>query len=191
MPRVAASPAAPRPVANTRGASLIEVLVALLLVVIVTAGVAHLLVWARRTAWSSGTRSIAVTLAIQKLELLRSLRWDHDDSGTPRSDTTTDLSLEPPAASGTGLQPSPVGTLTTNTPGFVDYVGVDGRWRGTGARPAAGAAFVRRWSVEVFAADGPDTLILTVVVLPLVDAPSSSEGARGVRLSTIRTRARR
>ena len=175
---------------NATGASLIEVLVAVVLVVTVTAGVAQLLVWARREAWSSGSRSIAVTLAAEKLERLRGLTWELDDAGTPRSDATTDLSVEPATASGTGLQPSPADSLTTNTAGFVDYVDAEGRWRGTGARPPAGTAFVRRWSVEAFATDGGNTVVLTVLVVPVADA-HMAWSTRGARLATIRTRVAR
>jgi hypothetical protein len=175
---------------NDAGASLIEVLVAVVLVVTVIAGVAHLLVWGRREVWFSGSRSIAVTLAAEKLERLRALTWELDEGGTPRSDTSTDLSVEPPTASGAGLQPSPAGALTSNTPGYVDYVDGEGRWRGNGVRTPAGAAFVRRWSVEAFGGDGGNTVILTVLVLPLADA-HLSWSTRGVRLATVRTRVAR
>jgi hypothetical protein len=170
----------------------VDALVATALVVTVAAGTAHLLLWGRRATWAAAGKSKAVALAAEKLERLRGLAWETDASGTPISDEVTDLSAEPPGSGGTGLRPSPAGTLRSDTPGFVDYVDADGRWRGTGTRPTAGAVYVRRWSVEAFAPDNSNTLVLTVLVLPLVDAAGSTGNpGRGVRLTTIRTRAAR
>jgi hypothetical protein len=162
------------------------------IVLVVAAGAAHLLLWGRRAVWSAAWKSVAVTLATQKMASLESLLWEVDPAGTSASDETTDLSTEPPQSNGTGLQSSPGGTLTSNTPGFVDYVDADGQWRGTGVQAPAGAAFVRRWSIEPFATDPTNTLVLTVVVFPLADAAvSAGLPERGARLSTIRTRVAR
>lgn len=172
-----------------RGASLVEALVAATIVMAVTSSVAQLIVWSRRAAWSAGVETTAVRVAAQKLEQLRALPWHIDAAGALVSDETTNLATDPPAASGTGLQPSPAGALDRNTPGFMDYVTVEGQWRGSGRRPPAGAAFVRRWSIAPFAGDPTHTLILTVIVVPLADAPSQrGRPARGARLQTITTR---
>jgi type II secretory pathway pseudopilin PulG len=174
---------------NERGVSLVEVLVAAMIVIAVSAGVAHLLVWSRRAAWSAGSETTAVMLAVQKMEQLRSLPWHVDGSGNAVSDLTTNLATDPLSSTGSGLQPSPRGSLDVNTPGFMDYLGSDGRWRGTGARAPAGAAFVRRWSIVPLAADPADTLVLSVVVVPLADASErGGRPARGARLQTITTR---
>lgn len=172
-----------------RGASLLEALVAAALVIAVTSSVAQLIAWSRRATWSAGVETTAVRLAAQKLEQLRVLPWHVDSAGTLFSDDTTNLSTDPPAANGSGLGLSPAGTLDRNTPGFMDYVGVDGRWRGSGGRAPAGAAFVRRWSVVPLGADAAHSLILTVIVLPLADAPSQrGRPSRGARIQTITTR---
>ncbi len=153
-------------------------------------GVAQLLVWSRRTVWSSGTGTQSVVLATQKLEQLRTLAWDADVAGQAVSDSSTDLSTDPPSSGGTGLRPSTVGSLHANTPGFVDYLDGQGVWRGTGARPPGGAAFVRRWAIVPFAADPLHTVVLHVLVLPAVDAAAADghRSARAAHLTTIRTR---
>jgi hypothetical protein len=173
------------------GTSLIDALVALTLVSVIAAGVAHLLVWARRTIAGAGAQTMAAMLAAEKMERLRSLRWDVDATGIAASDETTSLASEPPQSTGSGLRPSPAGALAANTPGFFDYADAQGRWRGSGAGPPPGTAFVRRWSIEAHAADPADTLVLRVVVLPLVEAAGGGASGRGVRLATIRTRSGR
>ena len=175
-------------VSNTQGATLVDALIAVTIVITVTAGVAQLLIWSRRSSWSAGTRSMAVILAAQKIEQLRSLPWHVDAGGLPRSDETTDLSTDPARSSGTGLQPSPGGTLEGNTAGFVDYLAADGGWRGDGPRAPGNAAFVRRWAIEPFRGDPADSVILTVRVIPIVDVPSAARSKRSVQLTTIRTR---
>ncbi len=175
--------------ATEHGVSLIEAVVAAAIVVTVAAGVAQLLVWARRAAWSAGVRTTAVSIAVQKVEELRSLSWSVDAAGAPLSDATTNLANDPPSADGTGLRPSPAGVLEQNTPGFVDYLDQEGKWCGTGARPPGQAAFVRRWAIEPFSADPADTIVLHVIVLPIADANvSPARSALGVRLRTVRTR---
>jgi hypothetical protein len=106
-------------------------------------------------------------LAAAKLEQLRSLTWAYDPSAAspiPRSDTTANVSVEPPDDSGTGLLASPSGTLTSSMPPFVDYLDVQGRWLGNGTTPPSSAAFIRRWSVEPLPEDPQRALILTVRV---------------------------
>lgn len=175
--------------ARPDGASLIDALAALTVVIIVTAGAAHVLLWSRRAAWSSGTESLAVTLAAQKLEALAALTWEAGEGGVSMSDEVTDLSEDPAQAGGSGLRPSPPATLSTNTAGFVDFVDRAGSWVGTGSRPPGGAAFVRRWSIQPFAPDPQDAVVLTVVVLPLADAAAGVvRPARGAMLTSIRTR---
>ena len=171
------------------GASLLEALVAFAIVIAVMMGVAQLLAWSRQAAWSSAAKTMSVTLAAQKMERLQSLAWQVDSSGASVSDESADLSVEPAAAGGTGLQPSPPGTLSGNVPGFVDYLDATGQWRGTGARPPAGTAFVRRWAVEPLRSDASDSVVVTVIAFPLVDSGfSAGRPARGAVLKTIRTR---
>lgn len=170
-----------------RGASLVEAVVAAAVVTTIAAGVAHLMTWARQEAWSAGLRSAAVVSAVQKLEQLRSLAWYTDADGSTVSDETTSLAEDPPASTGTGLRPSPAGSLAQNTQGFVDYLDAQGRWCGTGVRPPPCAAYVRRWAVEPFDGDPEHARVLAVHVMPILEA-SRERGVRVVRLRTIRTR---
>jgi hypothetical protein len=173
-----------------RGASLIEAVVAAALVTTIAAGVAHLLVWSRREAWSAGVRSAAVSMAVQKMEQLRSLDWYTDPGGARVSDETTTVAEDPPVPGGSGLQPSPGGSLAGNTAGFVDYVDSEGRWCGTGTPAPPCAVFVRRWAVEPFESDPDDSRVLTVLVFPPGEAPHAASPSM-VRLQTIRTRVAR
>jgi len=148
------------------GFTIIEVLVALLLVAIMSAGVAELFTLSIRSTSAARNQTSTATAAAQKLEQLRALTWGFDDSGTglPVSDTTTDLSVQPATTSGNGLNPSPDGTLETNTPGYVDYLDSAGQWMGTGATPPAGAVYIRRWSIKPLPTNPNNTLILQVLV---------------------------
>jgi hypothetical protein len=178
-----------RLLAKSTGSSLIEALVAAAVVVTVTAGVAHLLIWSRRAVWTAGVQSTATTIAAQKIEQLRALDWYVDVAGVAVSDSTTDLSADPPTSNGSGLQPSPGDALERNTRGFVDYVDAGGRSLGPDLPRSSRAAYVRRWSIAPLQSDMANSLVLRVLVLPLEDAhdPAGRLG-RGARLQTIRTR---
>jgi type II secretory pathway pseudopilin PulG len=175
---------------DVSGFALVEALVAAAIVVSIATSVGLLIVRATREVWSAGAQSTAVSIAQQKLEQLSALEWRVDAAGNPRSDRTTDVSVDPPADTGTGLQPSPPGSLDRTTAGFADFVGADGRWRGGGTGPVPGAAYVRRWSIAPYGADPADSVILTVVVYPLADA-RGGDGRTSARLQTIRTRTAR
>lgn len=167
-------------------------MVAAALVTTIASGVAYLIVWSRHEAWSAGVRSTAASLAVQKMEQLRSLAWYMDPEGVAVSDGETDLAEDPPRAGALGLRQSPGGSLVQNLAGFVDYLDVDGRWCGTGAQPPPGTAFVRRWAVEPFGGDADDTLVLSVTVRAIRDeAAGLDTSPRTVRLRTIRTRVAR
>jgi hypothetical protein len=173
------------------GFALVEALIAVAVVVSITTGVALLIVGSTREVWSAGTRSMGMSIAQQKLEQLLALEWRFDAAGTRRSDLTTDLSIDPADAGGTGLQPSPPGTLGRTMAGFADFVGADGRWRSGSGGPAGDAAFLRRWSIAAYAPDSDDTLVLTVVVFSLADGPDRGVRPAAARLQTIRTRTSR
>jgi len=173
------------------GAALIEALIAIAVLVTVTTSMAQLMMRSRRAVWTAGTQSVAVSIAEQKLEQLAALEWRVDAVGVRRSDLTTDLSVDPPRDGGSGLSRAPPDALDRNVPGFVDFVGADGRWIGRGATPTSGAAFVRRWSVTPYDSDPADTLVFTVVVFPVADGTGRAFGPATVRLQTIRTRTMR
>jgi len=123
---------------SSSGFSLIEVMVASAILGCAVLSVAQLV--AAAIGSTAGARSVseATLLAWQKLDELRSLALTFDDAGGPVTDAS--------------LQPSPAGTLSRDTAGWVDY-------------PATlGTHYRRRWAVDL--SDGsPDLLILRVRVL--------------------------
>lgn len=159
------------PQPDEAGFTLVEVLVALVIVTCAALGLAGLVTVAVQAAETARSLTSCTTLAVQKMEQLRSLTWSFADAGvaSPRvSDTTTDLSIDPPTAAGRGVAPSPPGTLDRNTPGYVDFLDADGRWVGTGDAPPAPAVFIRRWSIAPLPADPDDSLMLQVLVTRVV-----------------------
>ena len=164
---------APRP-PGMAGFGLLEVLIAAGLIIGLAAGTAQLTVTSINAIDDAGRLTQGLLLAAQKMEQMQSLEWRYDASGLVAvSDLTTDLSRDPPSAGGPGLQASPPDSLQRNMPPYVDYLDGRGAWVGTGSRPPAGAAFVRRWSVQGGPPPFPDLLALDVVVLPLRLAESS------------------
>lgn len=157
---------------NERGMSLAEVVIAMGLLASASAAAAHLLVWSAREIRATGASVSAHALAQERLEQLVSLAWHTRDDGSAVSDTTTNLAEQPATAGGSGLAPSPAGTLEANVPGYVDFLDADGRWVGAGTRAPAEAMFVRRWAVARYAADPADTLVLHVRVLPIALEPA-------------------
>jgi hypothetical protein len=131
------------------GSTLIEALVATLIVTTGLLAMAELI----RVATLSNVRarrgSLAAILAAQKLEELRSLAWEFDVSGAPVSDVR--------------LRASPW-SLQRNTPGFVDHVNRDGLVVGEDAAPPVSAVYTRRWSVEPLPAAAGDVVLIQVLV---------------------------
>ena len=106
-------------------------------------------------------------LAAQKMEQLRSLSWTFDEDGGLRSDTSTDLSRDPPTVGGFGLDPTPSGSLDRSLDGCVDYLDAAGHWVGTGTTPPAGSVYVRRWAVLPGPIDPAHTRALVVIAAAL------------------------
>ena len=148
------------------GFSLIESMIALGLLTTISLSVAQLFaVAAKRNTDARGQTSTAI-LATQKMEQLRGLTWGFDTVtglGLPATDTTTNLSTDPPSGGGNGLNPSPSGTLDGNTPGYVDYLDVYGKWVGNSASPPPNTVYVRRWSVEPLPTNPNNTIVLQVM----------------------------
>ena len=142
--------ASARSKSSERGFSLIETMIAIGLLTTISLSVAQLFAVAAKRNLDACAQTSTAILAVQKMEQLRELTWGFDNTalGLPLSDTTTDLSIDPPSAGGSCLSPSPQGTLDGNTPGYVDYIDVYGDWVGTGASPPPNTTFIRRWSVE-------------------------------------------
>jgi type II secretory pathway pseudopilin PulG len=141
------------------------------------------------------TGSFATTLAQQKMEQLRGLTFGFDTIGLPLTDTTTDTAapIETPAG-GTGLSPSPVGTLLANTNGYVDYIDQFGNVLGGGAGVRPRTAFIRRWSIEPLPTNPNDTIVIQVIVTRqanrgLADQNGSVQRlANEARIMSIKTR---
>jgi prepilin-type N-terminal cleavage/methylation domain-containing protein len=146
------------------GFTLIEVLFSAALLTVAALGIAQLTMLATRTTEAARARTATTMLAAQKMEQLRSLAWSRDPGGGLLSDTTTDLSRDPPASSGRGLSISPSGTLDRNVDGYADYLDDSGRWISGGPSPPAGALYVRRWAVWPLAADPQHSRVLVVFV---------------------------
>jgi hypothetical protein len=177
------------PRADERGFALLDALIATTVVVTVTSGVATLLTWSAHAAATAGTQTIATLLARQKLEQLAALEWSVDADGVLHSDDTTTVAVDPMRDSGPGLQPSLASTVDLDTPEYMDFVAADGAWRGNRPPPAAGAAFIRRWSVVPVSTDPVHSLIVTVSVRPLSEASRGSQVvSSGATLQTVRTR---
>jgi type II secretory pathway pseudopilin PulG len=179
---------------SAAGFSLIEVLVATLLLATSLVTLAQLFALSTRSNMGARNTTFTVVLAQQKLEELRALTWGFDTQGLPISDVSTDTTVSPETSNGgTGLSPSPSGSLGANTNGYVDYIDQFGSKLGGGTTPAAGTVYVRRWSVEPLPSNPNNTLILQVLVFRNRDRGSADDGAGKVlpeeaRLVTVKTR---
>ncbi|HUF47942.1 MAG TPA: prepilin-type N-terminal cleavage/methylation domain-containing protein [Vicinamibacterales bacterium] len=151
---------------RSAGFTLVEVLVAMLIIMVMALGTAQLFAVSIRATHAARNQTATTALASQKLEQLRALTWGFDaaGSGLPVTDTTTNLSQDPPTNAGAGLNPSPPGTLNQNTAGYVDFLDARGLWVGTGTQPPATAMFIRRWSIEPLPTNPNNTLVLQVLV---------------------------
>jgi type II secretory pathway pseudopilin PulG len=160
---------------SSSGFSLAEVLISMGILTAVSLGVAQLFAVSTRANLVARGQTSTTAMAEQKLEQLRALTWGFDSSGQglPVSDTTTNLTIDPPTATGSGLNPSPANALETNTPGFVDFLDANGQYVGSGLTPPGTAAFIRHWSIRPLPTNPNNTLVLQVLVTPV-----SNEGSR-------------
>ena len=163
---------------SSSGFSLVEVLISMAILTAVSLGVAQLFAVSTRANLVARGQTSTTALAEQKLEQLRALTWgfDVEGQGLPVSDTTTDLSVDPPAATGGGLNPSPVDSLEANTPGYVDFLDANGAYVGSGLTPPGTAAFIRRWSIRPLPTNPNNTLVLQVLVTPVANEGSRIAG---------------
>jgi prepilin-type N-terminal cleavage/methylation domain-containing protein len=148
------------------GFTIVEVLIAMMLLTMTALGVAQMFGLAIRATQAGRYQTSTAILASQKLEQLRALTWGFDSQGAglPVSDTTTNLAVEPAANGGGGLNPSPSNSLSQNVPGYVDFLDARGQWVGTGTVPPVTALFIRRWNVSPLPVNPNNTLILQVLV---------------------------
>ncbi len=162
---------------NSRGFSLVEVIIAMGILTAVALGIAQLFAATSRTNLIARGQTSATALAEQKMEQLRSLTWgfDANGQGLPLTDTTTNVAVSPPTATGTGLNPSPADALERNRPGFVDFVDENGAWVGTGNVMPARTRYIRRWSIEPLPTNPNNTIVIQVLVMPVADEMSRVE----------------
>ena len=176
---------APEKFNSSKGFSLVEVIISMGLLTTMSLGVAQLFAASTNANRVSRNNTSTIALAEQKMEQLRSLSWGFDlqGQGLPVSDTTTNLALYPHRGNGSGLNPSPAGTLNGNIAGYVDFLDAQGNWIGTGTTAPANAMFVRRWAIVPLPTNPNNTLVFQVLVSPM-----SNESARTVTQSGNRTR---
>jgi len=172
-------------VAGEGGFSLVEVLVASAVLMTGLIAVAQMFITSTNANMAARRVTTTAVLAQQKIEQLRALAWGFDEFGLPVSDFSSNITVTPPASSGgVGVQASPANTLTTSTPGYVDYLDAYGAWVGTGAAPPNGAIYVRRWSIEPLPTNPNNTLVFQVLVGRISAAGPPSDLARQVTLKT-------
>ena len=175
---------------QTRGFTLIEVLVAMAVLSAATLGGVHLLAFATRGMHVARMQGVAAVAASSRLDQLRSLQFEFDQAGQRLTDVSTDLTVDPPAPGGSGLTSSGPGSLDANVSGFVDYLDEAGRWVGNGTTAPRAAVFVRRWAIE--SPGPPDLLVLQVLVRPLANGRLAGRRQPGdARMATARARVRR
>jgi type II secretory pathway pseudopilin PulG len=175
------------------GFSLVETMISIGLLTTVALSVAQLMAVATQANVNAKGQTSATLLAEQKMEQLRSLTWgfDADGMGLPESDTSTNLSQDPPTSDGPGLNPSPAGSLLSNVSMYHDFLDPYGTRLGTGGSAPAGTTFVRRWSVDALPTNPNNTLVIQVQVTPIARDAARSGVMRlrdEVRLVGVKTR---
>ena len=165
-------------VAHEQGSSLVEALVATLILTTGVVTMAGLLASATATNLAARHNTVAMILAEQKLEQLRA-----------------EIHM-----GGTSVQASPASALEQNTLGFVDHVGSDGTIVGSNTQPLQWAVFTRRWSIEPVSASPESSLIIQVLVIrrggpsdqtggPAASGSGAARRLRGdARLVTVKAR---
>jgi len=175
-----------RRAADPSGFSLIETLVAMTILAVGLTTLAQLFAMSVMTNASSRKTSVATLLAQQKVEQLRALTYGFDTLGLPLTDTGTDTTVEPEASTGgTGLSPSPDGTLASNVPGYCDFADAYGRLLPSATATApVGTAYIRRWSIQPLPSNPNNTFVIQVLVTPRRDrgAADSADTPGGLRL---------
>ena len=149
------------------GFTLVETLVAMVLVCTAVAGVAELGLAAMAQSAAIQRESVALWLAQSKLEELRARQWAFDPGGGRHSDAA--LSLSPPDA------------LTRDVTGYFDTLDRFGE----PALDGPAVIYHRRWSIGLVDPIDPDTLLLQSCVV--ASAPSHGRTVDSC-LTTIRTR---
>ena len=159
------------------GFTLIEVMVACLLLAVSIAGIAELFAISVKNTAIAGNSAFTAVLAVQKMEQLRALTWAFDARGAPVSDSAL-----------TSLVPD---TLLEDTSGYVDYLDASGRSLGVSTTLPAGAVYVRRWSIDPLASNPDSTLVIQVLVKRVRGGDAARSGVvspEEARLMSLKTR---
>ena len=151
-----------------QGSSLVEALVAALIMTTAVVTMAQLLSIAMATNLAARRNTVAAILAEQKLEELRTLPWEY-------------------------LHPAPSSTLQQNSDGHVDHIGTNGRIVGTDTQPPPGGIYTRRWSIEPVSSAPESSFVIQVLVTSPHEegsvAQSSVRRLRGdARIVTVRVK---
>jgi prepilin-type N-terminal cleavage/methylation domain-containing protein len=161
-------------VGNRRGFTLVEAVVALALVATVGVSVSTGLVASRAMAVHDRAQAIGRVAAQARLATLASLAFNTvagaDGSAVAVTDTTTDVSGDPPGPGGTGLSESPADALWHDTPGYADYLDATGRDLGRHAGAQERAAYVRRWVIRRQGDGAGEVALIAVLVAPVSTA---------------------
>jgi type II secretory pathway pseudopilin PulG len=153
--------------APDRGFSLVEALIASLLIATAVVGLAQLVALAARQSLASRQAASALSIAQAKLEQLRRAAWTYDAAGGRVSSGV--------------LSVSPLQSLREDADGYVDFLDVFGQ---VVAPPVAVAHFARRWAIAPLAPVDVDTLLLQVCVF----AGPPFDGTPAACVAGIRTR---
>src|SRR5207244_1039838 len=95
---------------------------------------------------------------------------------------------------GTGLTPSPSGTMVHSTNGYVDYVDQFGNILGGGEAIRDKTVYIRRWSIDPLPTNPNNTLVIQVLVTRertrgLADQTNSTERLKDeARIVSVKTR---
>lgn len=177
------------------GFSLVETMIAMGILAFAALSVAQLFGVATKANFASKSQTSTSMLAVAKMEQLKSLTWGFDQSssslGLPVSDTATDLSFATPTGGGAGLNPTPPGVLDTDTPGYVDYLDIDGNWVGNSGRPA-NTFYIRRWAITPLPTNPNNTLVFEVHVTTVnqvgMNQPGQPRWGQDAHLVSVKTR---
>ena len=130
------------------GFSLVETLIATLIVASAVGGLAHLVALGARQAGATRQQLAAVTIAQSKLEELRGGPWTYASDGTPISSAL--------------LAPSPSDALLVDHDGYFEHV--DGFGVVVAPTEVATTHYTRRWSITPLYPADPNTLVLRACV---------------------------
>jgi prepilin-type N-terminal cleavage/methylation domain-containing protein len=168
------------------GFSLVETLVAVAILASGLTALAQLVTIAVGNNARSRSTSVASMLAADKIEQFRALVFGFDGLGLRLTDLSTDTAVVPEQArGGTGLSPSPAGSLLSDVAGYCDFADADGRpLSSTGGAAPPGAVYVRRWAIRPLPASPDDVLVIQVFVTARADRALTGTA----RMVTVRAR---